>query len=862
MTESTTRQAIYARALIDAARAQFGRSRRIHARPHRLRLVAMGTAPWYIALAAIAAGAAGVEAVVGSAASVQAHILAALFVLATATMFLLAGSWRARGDRTGPALLAGGALLVLSVIVAQLFEGSPAAVLLPLLAFAFTIPSLRERQVWAFGAVTVAVGTLAAIVSVEGTAGGSAGFGLLSSAIGGQLTSAAIVTIVLIRQRADLSGVAARYRSVIEQVPMALFRTTREGQLLDANPWFVELLGYPSESELVATPLVELMTDPVALATLLGNDGPAPVRVEEVRMRRRDGTTVAARVRIRAVHDEAGRTVWFQGAARDNTDEREASARQARLIAAIEQTAESVVITDAAANIVYVNPAFEQTTGYTRDEVIGRNPRILQSGNQPPEFYADMWESLSDGRTWKGEIVNRRKDGGLLPEQTTITPVRDVDGELSTYVAVMRDMTAERQAEADQARLAALLRERHAVADALADLGPRETPEATADAITAALASIPGIGAVVLVTFGAAAESRVMSIAGHASLHFRVGDEIPPHRVAYLRERAIGGPWCETGPFGQFEEAYGSSSPLKRVLAMGYAPVGEGSGLIGVLGFATVDPDYSRDMADHLPVLAQFANAARMLLVDSWMVERELEEARRRMSAIIADMAVQPVFQPIVDLATGAAIGFEALSRFDSGRAPDVEFAEAHRVGLGIELETATLRAQLAASERLPDGTWLSLNVSPALLLAGRCLPEILALRTRAVILEVTEHDVIEDYPVLRDAFIALGADIRLAVDDAGSGVANFNHIVELRPDFVKIDIGLIRGIDADLSRQALVVGLQHFSRASNRAVIAEGVETAAELATLRALDVRYGQGYVLGKPAPAGTWATAGATQ
>jgi EAL domain-containing protein (putative c-di-GMP-specific phosphodiesterase class I) len=119
----------------------------------------------------------------------------------------------------------------------------------------------------------------------------------------------------------------------------------------------------------------------------------------------------------------------------------------------------------------------------------------------------------------------------------------------------------------------------------------------------------------------------------------------------------------------------------------------------------------------------------------------------------------------------------------------------------------------------------------------------------------------VDDYAALRSAIVKLGPDLRIAVDDAGAGVANFSHLVELRPDFVKIDIGLVRGVNADLTRQALVVGLRHFAQATNRDVIAEGIETEAERRTLQALGVNLGQGFLFGQPAPAQDWgATRGA--
>ena len=125
-----------------------------------------------------------------------------------------------------------------------------------------------------------------------------------------------------------------------------------------------------------------------------------------------------------------------------------------------------------------------------------------------------------------------------------------------------------------------------------------------------------------------------------------------------------------------------------------------------------------------------------------------------------------------------------------------------------------------------------------------------LAKADRPLIVEITEHETVADYRALRDAIESLGGSIRTAVDDAGAGIANFAHIVELRPDFVKLDIGLVRGVDADPGRQAIVVAMGHFARASGCLLIAEGVETAAEAATIAALGVDFGQGYWYGRPA------------
>lgn len=231
-------------------------------------------------------------------------------------------------------------------------------------------------------------------------------------------------------------------------------------------------------------------------------------------------------------------------------------------------------------------------------------------------------------------------------------------------------------------------------------------------------------------------------------------------------------------------------------------------------------------------------------------------ERHAAVSAILRARDFRPVFQPIVDLGSGAVVGYEALTRFASGQRPDLCFADAWSVNLGVELELATLEAAVIAAKDLPVGRWLDLNVSPRLVLDSERLRSILWAANRPIVLEVTEHQAIDDYDLVRRAVRDQGHNIRLAVDDAGAGVANFGHIIELRPDFVKLDIGLVRKVDSNVGRQAIVVGLGHFSRMAGCRLIAEGIETAEEAAMLAALGVEFGQGYLFGHGEPVEAWA------
>jgi len=214
-------------------------------------------------------------------------------------------------------------------------------------------------------------------------------------------------------------------------------------------------------------------------------------------------------------------------------------------------------------------------------------------------------------------------------------------------------------------------------------------------------------------------------------------------------------------------------------------------------------------------------------------------------------------FQPIVDLKHGAAVGYEALSRFDAPEglgsvAPPEWFEAAQRLGVGAELEARVVASALDARDRLPPNTFLTINLSPWVVdtpPVRRILEGPRGLHR--VVLEITENAAVDDYTALEEAFTALrGRGAYLAVDDAGAGYASLSHILRLRPDFVKLDRELITGIDHDEAKLALVEMFGHFAGRVDAWLLAEGVETVAELASLTRLSVPLAQGYFLGRPA------------
>ena len=212
-------------------------------------------------------------------------------------------------------------------------------------------------------------------------------------------------------------------------------------------------------------------------------------------------------------------------------------------------------------------------------------------------------------------------------------------------------------------------------------------------------------------------------------------------------------------------------------------------------------------------------------------------------------------FQPIVDTARGTVVGYESLARFTGppDAPPDRWFALAHAAGVGAELEARALSIAFEARPALPPNCFLSVNVGPEALLSAPVAAVLAgAGDLRGVVVEITEQTAVADYDALLSALAPVrAAGALLAVDDAGAGFASLKHITVLRPDFVKVDRDLVAGIDTDETKAAVVEALGMFTSRLDAWLVAEGVETIAELDRLLSLRVPLAQGYRLAPPRP-----------
>ena len=269
----------------------------------------------------------------------------------------------------------------------------------------------------------------------------------------------------------------------------------------------------------------------------------------------------------------------------------------------------------------------------------------------------------------------------------------------------------------------------------------------------------------------------------------------------------------------------------------------------------------------HLRVQQERESLAARLLEHELAQQSEaqrLSEVTERVRGVLADSSLQIVFQPITDLASGTTVGIEALSRFPQSQetSPASWFEAAHEVGLGRDLELFAVDAALSWKELIPDGVFLSVNISPAIVADGDFERFLVSRDVGAgLVIELTEHHPVIDYGPLVECVAALRErGIQFAVDDAGAGFASLQHILRLRPDLIKLDISLVRDIDADPVRRALVSSLVVFGNEMDARLIAEGIESEDELKALRDLGVNLGQGFAIARPAPLRALTAAGA--
>jgi diguanylate cyclase (GGDEF)-like protein/PAS domain S-box-containing protein len=551
-----------------------------------------------------------------------------------------------------------------------------------------------------------------------------------------------------------------------------------------------------------------------------------------------------------------------------------------KLSLAIEQSPESIVITDLQGNIEYVNDCFTRNTGYDRAEAIGQNPRILQSGKTPADTFQAMWAALTAGDTWQGELINRRKDGTEYAEIANIAPIRAADGRITHYVAVKQDITERKRAEAEIHRLAyhdamtglpnrALLLDRLGLALAVAHRRRHF------DALVLLnldrfkyLNDAHGhtLGDLLLIAFG----GRLAGLLREGDTLARVGadefaillQDLGTHRETASRRALAVAEKIHADMRTPFRLGESEESALSVSIGITLSPESANDSTAEVLRRA--DTALHRAKAAGGNQSAFFETDMGVAVRQRYAIESELRRA-------IAAAELRLYLQPQVD-AAGRLVGAEVLVRWqhpERGLLPPGMFiGVAEESDLIVDLGAWVLSeaCRLMARETMAGHPLrLSVNLSPRQFRQPGFVPWIrdLLAATGAdpthLTLEVTEGLVIDNVDAVvakMGELTALG--IHFSVDDFGTGYSSLAYLKRMPVHELKIDKSFVQDAPLDPNDAALVETILSVARHMHLQVVAEGIETAAQAdfvnARAGALNLIH-QGYFYGKPEPAEAW-------
>jgi len=234
-----------------------------------------------------------------------------------------------------------------------------------------------------------------------------------------------------------------RFRSLYENSIIGFYRTTPDGKILMTNPAILEMLGYKTFYEMSERNLEDEGYEPTYERSLfidkIEKDG-VVVGFESVWIRK-DGTPIYVRENAKAIRDDSGKTLYYDGLVENVTERKRAEDEIRKLNSATEHSPVSIIITNTSGSIEYVNPRFTEITGYTLEEIKGQNPRILQSGNKSIEDYKEIWKKILSGEHWHGEFYNKKKDGTYFWASVSIASIKDEKGKITNFVGVEEDIT-------------------------------------------------------------------------------------------------------------------------------------------------------------------------------------------------------------------------------------------------------------------------------------------------------------------------------------------------------------------------------------------------------------------------------------
>ncbi|MFZ4538921.1 EAL domain-containing protein [Propionivibrio sp.] len=672
---------------------------------------------------------------------------------------------------------------------------------------------------------------------------------------------------------------AALYaRSLIEVSLDPLVTISAAGKITDVNTATEKVTGESRET-LIGSDFADYFTNPEKAREgyqqvfSQGFVTDYPLAIRHV-----SGTVTDVLYNASVYRDDNGQVLGVFAAARDITERKKAE-ESIQAASVFTHAREGIMITDADGTIINVNEAFTHITSYTRDEVLGRNPRLLSSGRQGKEYYAAMWHDLLEKGHWYGEIWNRRKSGEVYAVMENISAVRDEQGKIQHFVALFLDITAIKAHESQLEHLAhydalTALPNRVLLADRLRQGMVQSQRHHQMMAV--AYLDLDGFKAINDSHGHEVGDQLLMTVASRMKQALREGDTLA----------RLGGDEF-VAVFLDLNNVAASVTLLDRLLAAAAQPVLLGnlvlqvSASIGVTFYPqaeNLEADQLLRQADQAMYQAKQAGRKRYHIFDAELDRsvRGHHESQERIRRALSAREFVLHYQPKVNVRSGAVIGAEALIRWqhpENGLLAPAEFLpviEDHPLAVDIgEWVIATALSQMAIWQAAGLNIPVSVNVGARQLQQADFVERLRALLAAHpevspgdLALEVLETSALQDLARVSQVIESCREiGVMFALDDFGTGYSSLTYLKRLAVTELKIDQSFVCGMLDDPDDLAILEGVLSLATAFRRQVIAEGVETVEQGEMLLQLGCDLAQGYGIARPMPADelpAWAAA----